>query len=666
MDTIKTEPKANGLDNGVKYLLYALILCLAGCYAHEMHLPDMVEGHGFVSRILLGIPHQIWITGAALLEIYFLWKVSKRTMPASKAVGSLWFVLIALTAVDAVLGLIGSDEGTLSVLELIVEIASVAVMIAIGILIRKSPAKPVAILGNVMIWVPIVVLAISFVLWAMLPADFGEIQQKVTDFGQVIRIEESYSGSTIVYAVIFVIVSVLGDAIVYGMIASVISMPTDVAEQETVEDVTETPKELDEPTEKTPITNEPTAIEETTEPEEDLEPRKRPTGKIVLFCLAALVAGVGIGAVVACLDDLASTPKIDDASFLESLNGDETGGGRYFMNIDNPDYNVFLTKTESSQLQISFEDEFGYAVWDGTGILENGLIKTVDRGSLPFDVTIRVITPYHITMEHGEQTDNLFAMDYLEQQAESVPLEKFGDLEVELFEVEGHKFAKTNEYGMLALDDNNTATTIGYFPGSEEAQEATVRFEQDCVTVTYGYGNKIEYRNNRNSPDYISIEATVASFPYLDKITLDAQNGNSYEASNLFDGDPSTTWAVGAKKFEKFEKETEGHFPRMVGIKTIQQYPIERLVITNGYAKNKESWRNNARAKTITIMGCTEGSNLADNLYSGTLSDTSEPQTITLRKTGQYDYYNLIIEDYYPGEKWDDVCISEIEVFGKP
>lgn len=658
-----TEPKANGLDNGVKYLLYALILCLAGCYAHEIHLPDMVEGHGFVSRILLGIPHQIWITGAALLEIYFQWKVSKRTMPTSKAVGSLWIALIALTAVDAVLSFIGSDEGTLSVLELIVEIASVAVIIAIGVMIRKSPAKPVAILGNVMIWVPIVVLAISFVLWAMLPADFGEIQQKVTDFGQVIKIEGSYSGSTIAYAVIFVIISVLGDAIVYGMIASVISMPTDVAEQETVEDVTETPKELDEPTEKTPITNEPTAIEETTEPEEDSEPRKRPVAKIALFCLAALIVGAGLGAVAVCLSDLASAPKIDDASFLESLNGES---GSSFMNIDNSEYNVWLTKTDSSHLQIGFEDEMGYAVWDGTGVIKDGVIKTEDRGTLPFDVTIRVITSYHLTMEHDGQTDDLYLMDYLEQQAESVPIEKFGDMEVQLFEIDGHKFAKTNEYGMLVLDDNNTASTIGYFPGSEEGQEATVRFEQDCVTVTYGRDNKIEYRNNRNSSDYISIEAATASFPYLDEITLDPQNGNNYEASNLFDGDPSTTWAIGAKKFEKFEKETEGHYPRMVGIKTIQQYPIERLVITNGYAKNNESWRNNARAKTITIMGCTEGSNLADNLYSGTLSDTPEPQIINLSKTGRYDYYNLIIEDYYPGEKWDDVCISEIKVFGKP
>lgn len=659
MDTIKTEPKANGLDNGVKYLLYALILCLAGCYAHEMHLPDMVEGHGFVSRILLSIPHQIWITGAALLEIYFLWKVSKRTMPTSKAVGSLWFVLIALAAVDAVLGLIGSDEGTLSVLEIIVEIASVVVMIAVGVMIRKSPAKPVAILGNVMIWVPIVVLAISFVLWAMLPADFGEIQQKVTDFGQVIRIEESYSGSTIVYAVIFVIVSVLGDAIVYGLIASVISMPTDVDEQEIVEEEIQAPQDRD-VTPETPILNEPTATESVAETPEGIEHRKRPIGKIVLFCLAALVVGVGVGAVVACFDDLASAPKIDDASFLESLNGES---GNRFMNIDNPDYNVYLTKTDSSHLNIGFEDECGYAVWDGTGELQNGVIKTVNRGSLPFDVTIRVITPYHITMEHGEQTDNLFAMDYLEQQAESVSPEKFGKLEVQLFEVDGHKFAKTNEYGMLVLD-NNTASTISYFPDSDEGQEATIRFDSDCITVTYGYGNKIEYRKDGNSTNYIKIRAFVKSFPYLDKITLDPQNDNSYEAYNLFDRDPSTAWVVGAKKFEKFEKETEGHYPRMVSISTPDL--LERLVITNGYAKSEEAWRNNARVKNITIMGCTEGSNLADNLYSGTLSDTSEPQTVILRKSGRYDYYNLIIEDYYPGEKWDDVCISEIEVFGKP
>ena len=65
-------------------------------------------------------------------------------------------------------------------------------------------------------------------------------------------------------------------------------------------------------------------------------------------------------------------------------------------------------------------------------------------------------------------------------------------------------------------------------------------------------------------------------------------------------------------------------------------------------------------------MGCTEGSNLADNLYSGTLFPTPQNPVITLQKTGQYDYYNSNVEDFYPGDKWNDVCISEIEVFGKP
>lgn len=86
-----------------------------------------------------------------------------------------------------------------------------------------------------------------------------------------------------------------------------------------------------------------------------------------------------------------------------------------------------------------------------------------------------------------------------------MPLEKFGDLEVQLFEVDGHKFAKTNEYGieygMLVLDNNNNTSTISFFPDSDEGQEATIRFDPDCVTVTYGRDNKIEYRKNGNGFD---------------------------------------------------------------------------------------------------------------------------------------------------------------------
>lgn len=178
--------------------------------------------------------------------------------------------------------------------------------------------------------------------------------------------------------------------------------------------------------------------------------------------------------------------------------------------------------------------------------------------------------------------------------------------------------------------------------------------------------NDIENLDIQSTSDFFKIEASVISPPYLNKITLDPQQGNNYSASNLFDEDPKTTWAISDVKFKEFETETEGHYPRMVGIHTIQQYPIGKLTITNGYTKDDKSWHNNARVKTFVVMGCFDDSKFADELYSGDLSDTPDPQTIILKKTGRYDYYNLIVEDYYPGEKCNDVCISEIEVYGNP
>ena len=584
----------------------------------------------------------------------------QRIIPSLKAAGNLWIALIVFTAIDAALGLMGSEEGVISTMEIIVEIVAVVLMIATGVMIRKSHINPIAVLGNVMIWVPIVVIVLTLVLLEVLPKDFGEIQQKVTDFGPVIRIEESYSDSTIGYVVAFVIISVLESAIVYGQMASVISMPSTFTEQENDDNLTEIHHE-------TPDVVESATLEPLVNPIGVIDPPKRQVGKVAFWGIVALAVVGGIfAAIVFAGNSKPETSVTDDGdtAFLSSIK-DEPGSA--FININNPDYNVWLQETDSAQLIIGFEDAYGYSVWEGRGVLQNGLIRTVDRGSLPFDVNIAVVNPYHLNMHYEGHTNQLYSLDYLEQQAESVSVEHFEGLEVQLFEVDGHKFAKTNEYGLLILDDNDTAITNDWFPDSEEGQEATIKFEKDCVTVAYGFNKQIVYKNTEDSNDFIKVEATVATFPYLDKITLDPQKGKSYEASNLFDGDPSTAFAIGDRKFAKFKKETEGHYPRMVGLKTIQQYPIERLVIRNGYTKNDGlvTWNNNARVKNITIMGCYEDSKFADELYSGTLADIPEPQTVILHKTGRYDYYNLIIEDYYPGNKWNDVCISEIEVFGQ-
>lgn len=396
---------------------------------------------------------------------------------------------------------------------------------------------------------------------------------------------------------------------------------------------------------------------------------------IAILGVAAVALGAGIGTLIAKAGG--SSQAEIDAEFTKMIIENQDSDSfdyRYFENVDDASVNIYFNCPENidaNTFTAGIEDAFGYADWDGTVKLTDGRITTVERGSLPFDLNMRVITPYHLKLDNNGKENDLYLISYLNSQADKVEMEKLRnrageEMEVQIFEVDGHRIAKTNRYGFLTLDSNNTAHTVGLFPDSDEGQEATVKFEPGCVTLTYGYrrNNTIVYGDNQNSSGDISVAAWVLDYPNLKKITLDPQGGNRYDASNLFDENPSTAWAIGEKKFEEFEKETEGHYPRMVAFQTRQLYPVYRLTITNGYAKSEESWRNNARAKNITIMGCSEDSNHADNLYSGTLSDKAEPQTINLDKTGRYDYYNLIIEDFYPGEKCNDVCISEIELFG--
>lgn len=394
---------------------------------------------------------------------------------------------------------------------------------------------------------------------------------------------------------------------------------------------------------------------------------------IAILGVAALALGAGIGTLIAKAGG--SSQAEIDAEFTKMIIENQDSDSLdylYFENIDDANVNIYFYRPENiyaNTFAAGIDDDYGHIVWDGTVKLADGRITTV--GS-EYDLNMRVITPYHLKLDNNGKENDLYQFSYLNSQADKVEMEKLrnraGDeLEVQIFEIDGHRIAKTNLYGFLTLDSNNTARTTRWFPGSDEGQETTVKFEPGCVTLTFGRrNNTIVYGDNQNSSDYISIDAFVLDYPNLKKITLDPQGGNRYDALNLFDENPSTAWAIGEKKFEEFEKETEGHYPRMVAFQTIQQYPAYGLTITNGYAKSEESWRNNARAKNITIMGCSEGSNLADNLYSGTLSDKAEPQTIKLNKTGRYDYYNLIIEDFYPGEKCNDVCISEIEVFVEP
>ena len=82
--------------------------------------------------------------------------------------------------------------------------------------------------------------------------------------------------------------------------------------------------------------------------------------------------------------------------------------------------------------------------------------------------------------------------------------------------------------------------------------------------------------------------------------------------------------------------------------------------IVNGYAKNKRSWSANARVKTLRLYHNQKPKFLIR------LQDTKIPQHVSFSEIliNAGDIVVLEIVDIYPGAKYQDTAISEINLYG--
>src|SRR5207344_1749126 len=84
-----------------------------------------------------------------------------------------------------------------------------------------------------------------------------------------------------------------------------------------------------------------------------------------------------------------------------------------------------------------------------------------------------------------------------------------------------------------------------------------------------------------------------------------------------------------------------------------------RLRILDGYHKSKAIYQANARAKTIEIRTLPNGSPtrhaLVDQMIWQEIGFDTSAATV--------DGIQLTVVDVYPGAKYKDLCISEIEVY---
>ncbi|MEY4573179.1 MAG: hypothetical protein RLZ10_2463 [Bacteroidota bacterium] len=133
---------------------------------------------------------------------------------------------------------------------------------------------------------------------------------------------------------------------------------------------------------------------------------------------------------------------------------------------------------------------------------------------------------------------------------------------------------------------------------------------------------------------------------YSASSTLSAMGSKSYDIKNLTDVNPTTAWVEGSEGFgvgDWFEIKSK-----------------DLNIIFNGYQASPTVWRNNARVKKLKVY--------KDNhpLCYLILKDEMGRQYFELpgKETMEYEVdhvFRFEIVDAYPGAKWQDVAISEIE-----
>ena len=223
--------------------------------------------------------------------------------------------------------------------------------------------------------------------------------------------------------------------------------------------------------------------------------------------------------------------------------------------------------------------------------------------------------------------------------------------------IDGYSFYGMYHYGYCWPEDN---TGIGYAPIKAKGKKLKeFLWKGPAGTFWAHLAPETEAKRMVEFP----IQAIPSIYQGVNDITYRHGKDGRFHARNIADDDSQTAWVIGDREFAEFEVETEYHFPRMIYLRPEKRVPIRQIGILNGsysHDENGINWENYGRVKNITIMGCYDDTNLADNLFEGTLKDEMGWQTIDLTKQGAYDYYSFIIDDYYPGKTNNDIAISEV------
>lgn len=184
-----------------------------------------------------------------------------------------------------------------------------------------------------------------------------------------------------------------------------------------------------------------------------------------------------------------------------------------------------------------------------------------------------------------------------------------------------------------------------------------------------------------NAPEATTVSEPAPQEPVADQphkltvIKVDApyhlapQAGHTYVGENLIDGDPSTVWALTLDD-QLIECDSGLYWEPTF---TINCSKLSYIIIRNGYGRSASAYKNNTRVKKVSVY-VPDGEMDGYTLTKTTIQDTNSPQKITIPDdaTGNSNIRKIILKfgdwsdsaNFYPGAKWNDLCISEVEFWG--
>ena len=161
-----------------------------------------------------------------------------------------------------------------------------------------------------------------------------------------------------------------------------------------------------------------------------------------------------------------------------------------------------------------------------------------------------------------------------------------------------------------------------------------MRVRRDASSI-FGY-SMMGFERLENGPAFTSAKAST---------TLQ-DDGHNYDAANVLDGDDGTAWVEGAKGYGIGEwVELSASAPQL----------CFGLSIEAGYMKDYDTFAKNGRVRTLRVEA--DG----QTVYEGELRDEElANQIIPFSQAVEASALRITILGTYPGEKYEDTCISEI------